>query len=98
MVQSLCSLHNFLIDEYSEKVVPEYTAGDSFFLEVQGAIPLESDRNLPSQLTDSRQYHSDDGSDYRRSRLRQISRQHVTHLPRDLMHEQICVLNLTRPV
>ena len=36
MVQCLCSLHNFLIDEYYEKVVPEYTAGDNFFLEVQG--------------------------------------------------------------
>ena len=30
MVQCLCSLHDFLIDEYSEKVVHEYIAGDNF--------------------------------------------------------------------
>jgi len=50
LVQSLCSLHNFLIDDTSEYACPSQLPSDDFYLQVQGAVPLRGDMNLPTQL------------------------------------------------
>ena len=44
LVQALCSLHNFLIDE----ACPSQLAADNFLLQVQGAFPLGGEMNVPT--------------------------------------------------
>ena len=93
LVQALCSLHNFLIDE----ACPSQLAADDFFLQVQGAVPL-GEMNVPTQLLGGGHVSAEE-SDHRRShaRLYEKSDEDNSSLPRELLHEQVVEQDLRRP-
>ena len=90
---SLCSLHNFLIDE----ACPSQLAADNFFLQVQGAVPL-GEMNVPTQLLGGG-HVSVEETDHRRSHVRLYGNgdESNSSLPRELLHEQVVEQDLRRP-
>ena len=93
LVQALCSLHNFLIDE----ACPSQLAADNFFLQVQGAVPL-GEMNVPTQLLGGG-HVSVEKTDHRRSHVRLYGNgdESNSSLPRELLHEQVVEQDLRRP-
>jgi len=95
LVQALCSLHNFLIDE----ACPSQLAADDFFLQVQGAVPL-GEMNVPTQLLGGGHNVSVEETDHRRCHVRLYGNgdEDNSSLPRELLHEQVVEQDLRRPV
>ena len=94
LVQALCSLHNFLIDE----ACPSQLAADDFFLQVQGAVPL-GEMNVPTQLLGGGHNVSVEETDHRRCHVRLYGNgdEDNSSLPRELLHEQVVEQDLRRP-
>ena len=99
LVLALAKLHNFCITE-KENEVPAALAIDELGVVMEGAVPLETQRQVPLQLLGGGEHFDDVDRNTRRQRLRQStleSRALNLLLPRERLHNIIADANLTRP-
>ena len=89
MVECLCCLHNYLIDVSNENEVMDNTSSDAFHLQINGAVPLENNTLIPSQLLGASFGTSYDSYEDRRNSIRRRNASQSNLLPREILHTQI---------
>ena len=97
MVECLCCLHNYFIDVSNENEVIDNTSSDAFHLQINGAVPLQNNTLIPSQLLGASFGTSYDSYEDRRNSIRRGNANQSNLLPREILHTQIIESSLRRP-
>ena len=97
MVECLCCLHSYLIDVSNENEVIDNTSSDAFHLQINGAVPLQNNTLIPSQLLGASFGTSYDSYEDRRNSIRRGNANQSNLLPRGILHTQIIESSLRRP-
>ena len=97
MTECLCCLHSYLIDVSNENEVIDNTSSDAFHLQINGAVPLQNNTLLPSQLLGVSFGTSYDSYEDRRNSIKRGHANQSNLLPREILHTQIIESGLRRP-
>ena len=97
MVECLCCLHNYLIDVSNENEVIDNTSSDAFQLQINGAVPLQNNTLISSQLLGASFGTSYDSYKERCNSRRRGNVNQSNLLPREILHTQIIESDLRRP-
>ena len=94
-VESMCRLHNYLIEIGAENCPQTHSEEDEWSMAVNGAVPfaLREGIRVPMQLMDAGHHQEDDPTRQRRNRTRDNA-----ILPREAIFRNVYEKNLRRPV
>ena len=97
MVECLCCLHSYLIDVSNENEAIDNTSSDAFHLRINGAVPLQNNTLIPSQLLGASFGSSYDSYEDRRNNIKRGHANQSNLLPREILYTQIIESGLRRP-